>query len=138
FGDNVEDALGHVRYAVFYLVCGVLASLSHVAATYAFGGKPMVPSLGASGAISGVLGAYLLLFTHKRVMVMVGRVVSRGTASVELGLWSLFQILSALGALGGGSQLGGVAYGAHIGGFIAGLALVYPFMLGRNFPRSAV
>jgi membrane associated rhomboid family serine protease len=138
FGDNVEDALGHARYAIFYLVCGVLASLAHVAATYAFGGNPLVPSLGASGAISGVLGAYLLLFPHKKVTLLVGRAVTRVPAWIAVGLWFLFQLISALGALGGGSQLGGIAYGAHIGGFIAGLALVYPFLLGRNVQRSAV
>src|SRR5205085_3328406 len=73
FGDNVEDALGHVRYLLFYLLCGVLASLAHVASVLAFHNNPYIPSLGASGAISGVLGGYVLLFPTKRVTVILGR-----------------------------------------------------------------
>jgi membrane associated rhomboid family serine protease len=76
FGDNIEDRLGHVRYLIFYLVCGVLASLAHVFTTVAFGGNPLVPSLGASGAISGVLGGYILLYPKRRVRVILLRILT--------------------------------------------------------------
>lgn len=138
FGDNLEDRLGHARYLVFYLVTGVLASLAHVFSTLAFseGGSGMlVPSLGASGAISGVLGGYILLFPHNRVRVILLRMLTTVPAYVALGLWFLFQFVSGLGLLGGGAQEGGVAYAAHIGGFVAGLALVRFFAIGR--PASA-
>jgi membrane associated rhomboid family serine protease len=134
FGDNLEDRLGRVRYLVFYLLCGILASLAHVFSTLAFseGGSGMlVPSLGASGAISGVLGGYILLYPHNRVHVLLFRVFTTVPAYVALGLWFLFQFVSGLGILGGGAQEGGVAYAAHIGGFIAGLVLVKFFALGR-------
>lgn len=131
FGDNLEDFLGHVRYLAFYLVCGVLASLAHVFSTYAFGGNPLTPSLGASGAISGVLGGYVLLFPHRRVTVLLFRMLTDVPAWVALGIWFAFQLINGLGALGG-SQEGGVAYGAHIGGFIAGVALVKLFAAGKS------
>jgi membrane associated rhomboid family serine protease len=131
FGDNVEDDLGHGRYLVFYLLCGLLASLAHVFATVAFGGNPYVPSLGASGAISGVLGGYLVLHPQRRVRVIMLRVLTEVPAIVAIGLWFVFQLISGLGMLGGGSQVGGVAYAAHIGGFIAGLVLVKLFTIGR-------
>ena len=133
FGDNVEDYLGHVRYLLFYLVCGVLASLAHVAFTYAFRQDPLVPSLGASGAISGMLGGYILLFPHKRVMVLLLRFITAVPAWVAVGLWFVFQLVSGIGALGLGSQAGGVAYAAHVGGFVAGVALVKVFAIGRDF-----
>jgi membrane associated rhomboid family serine protease len=132
FGDNVEDYIGHVAYLIFYLSCGVLASLSHIAFTYAFNQDPMVPSLGASGAISGVLGGYMLLFPQKRVMVLLFRFITWVPAWVAVGMWFAFQIISGLGALGPGSQAGGVAYAAHVGGFVAGLVLVKLFAIGRN------
>src|SRR4051812_2584709 len=121
FGDNIEDALGHVRYLAYYLVCGVLASLAHVASTYLFHDNPLVPSLGASGAISGVLDGYLLLFPFRRVTVLLVRILTDVPAFVAIGLWFAFQVISGLGALGAGSRAGGVAYGAHVGGFLAGL-----------------
>src|SRR5688500_17263322 len=133
FGDNLEDRLGHLRYLAFYLLTGVLASLAHVFSTVAFseGGSGMlVPSLGASGAISGVLGGYILLFPHNPVRVILLRMLTTVPAYVALGLWFLFQFVSGLGLLGGGAQEGGVAYAAHIGGFIAGLALVKFFAIG--------
>lgn len=132
FGDNIENALGHLRYLAFYLVCGLLASLAHVFTTVATGGNMLVPSLGASGAISGVLGAYLLLFPGRRVRVLTGRGTAEVPAFVSLGLWFVFQLVAGLGLLGGGSQAGGVAYAAHVGGFVAGLALVKVFALGRS------
>ena len=133
FGDNIEDALGHARYLAFYLFCGVLASLSHVVATVGFGDNPMVPSLGASGAIAAVLGAYLLLYPHQRVRVIIFRILTTVPAVIAIGLWFVFQVVSGVGALGA-SQTGGVAYAAHIGGFIAGLALVKLFAAGRPAP----
>jgi membrane associated rhomboid family serine protease len=137
FGDNLEDILGHVRYLIFYLVCGVLASLAHVGATFLFKGNPLIPSLGASGAISGVLGGYVLLFPFRRVTVLLFRVLTTVPAWVALGLWFAFQLINGLGVLGGGSQVGGVAYGAHIGGFLAGLVLVYVFTFGRDIDRGS-
>jgi membrane associated rhomboid family serine protease len=130
FGDNVEDDMGHARYVAFYLVCGLLASLAHIASTYAFGGNPYIPSLGASGAISGVLGGYLVLHPHRRVVVLLFRILTDVPAYVAIGIWFVFQFVSGLFTAGG--QSGGVAYGAHIGGFVAGLALVKVFTLGRQ------
>jgi len=135
FGDNIEDRLGHIRYLVFYLVCGVLASLAHVFTTAAFATSEsslMVPSLGASGAISGVLGGYLLLYPKRRVTVILLRILTDVPAYVAIGMWFAFQLISGLGMLGGGSQQGGVAYAAHVGGFIAGLLLVKVFEIGRH------
>ena len=132
FGDNIENAIGKVRYLVFYLVCGVIASLSHVFATVAFSGNPYIPSLGASGAISGVLGGYILLYPHKRVTVIMFSILTQVPAIVAIGLWFAFQLISGLGWLGSGSAVGGVAYGAHIGGFIAGLVLIKIFAIGRS------
>lgn len=131
FGDNIEDRLGHVRYLVFYLVCGILASLAHVVMNTS-GASALIPSLGASGAISGVMGGYILLFPRKRVRVIMLRVLTEVPAFVAVGLWFAFQVVSGLGLFGGGSQEGGVAYAAHVGGFIAGLALIKIFALGRN------
>jgi membrane associated rhomboid family serine protease len=91
-----------------------------------------VPSLGASGAISGVLGGYILLFPKRRVKVIMFNMLTEVPAMVALGLWFAFQLISGLGVLGSGSQEGGVAYAAHIGGFIAGLVLVKLFVAGRN------
>jgi membrane associated rhomboid family serine protease len=135
FGDNVEDRLGHVRYLIFYLLTGVLASLAHVLSTIMFAvdqSSLLVPSLGASGAISGVLGAYLVLHPKRRVTVILFRFLTDVPAYVAVGIWFAFQLISGLGMLGGGSQQGGVAYAAHIGGFIAGVALVKIFTIGRG------
>ncbi|MDT7689168.1 MAG: hypothetical protein QOE46_1927 [Acidobacteriota bacterium] len=135
FGDNLEDRVGHARYLIFYLVCGIIASLSHVFSTVALsGGGPglLVPSLGASGAISGVLGGYILLFPRNKVRVIILRIFTTVPAYVALGLWFLFQFVSGIGILGRGAQEGGVAYAAHIGGFIAGLLLVKVFTIGRG------
>lgn len=132
FGDNLEHTLGRGRYLIFYLVCGVIASLAHVFSTVAFGGNPYIPSLGASGAISGVLGGYILLYPTRRVRVILVRILTEVPAYVAIGLWFAFQLVSGLGLLGGGSQVGGVAYAAHVGGFIAGLVLVKFFAIGRG------
>src|SRR5687768_18171373 len=134
FGDNIEDRLGHLRYIIFYLVTGVLASLAHVFTTVAFASQEasmLIPSLGASGAISGVLGGYLLLFPTRKVMVIISWFVTAVPAFIAIGLWFVFQLINGLGMLGSGSQAGGVAYAAHIGGFVAGLALITLFAIGR-------
>jgi membrane associated rhomboid family serine protease len=124
FGDNIEDRIGHLRYLFFYLLMGVLASLAHVFASLALNQNLLIPSLGASGAISGVLGGYILLFPKRRVRVLILRIFTEVPAVVAIGLWFAFQLISGMGLLGGGSQEGGVAYGAHIGGFIAGLIFI--------------
>jgi membrane associated rhomboid family serine protease len=139
FGDNIEDRLGHIRYLIFYIVCGIIAGLAHVFATAVFAGDQsalLVPSLGASGAISGVLGGYILLFPTNRVVVLLGWFAMPMPAFVAIGLWFVFQLISGLGVLGSGSQAGGVAYAAHIGGFIAGLILITPFLIGRPRPGT--
>src|ERR1044072_4304742 len=136
FGDNIEDRLGHLRYLLYYLVCGILAGLAHVFATALFAAGEtsslLVPSLGASGAISGVLGGYILLFPTNRVTVILSWFVTQVPAFIAIGLWFVFQLISGLGVLGSGSQAGGVAYAAHIGGFIAGLILIKVFEIGRR------
>ncbi|RYY66448.1 MAG: rhomboid family intramembrane serine protease [Chitinophagaceae bacterium] len=127
FGDNLENVMGHLRYLAFYLLCGVVASLAHVAATVFFGQNPYVPSLGASGAISGVLGGYLLLFPNHRIRIWFILGFWPFPAWLCVGLWFLFQLINGAGALG--SDAGsGVAYAAHIGGFVAGLLLVKLFV----------
>ncbi len=129
FGDNIENRIGHIRYLIFYLVCGIIASLSHV---FVSGSSSLVPSLGASGAISGVLGGYMLLFPSRRVRVIMGRGITEVPAFVALGIWIVFQVISQMGVLGGDQGGGGVAYAAHIGGFIAGLALIKIFDIGTQ------
>jgi membrane associated rhomboid family serine protease len=132
FGDNIENRMGHVRYLVFYLLCGIIASLAHVFTTAALGHDMMTPSLGASGAISGVMGAYLILFPKRKVNVLMLRVVTQVPALVALGLWILLQVVSGMGVLGGNGG-GGVAYMAHIGGFAAGMLLVKFFDKGQDW-----
>jgi len=135
FGDNIEDRLGHIKYLIFYLLCGIIASLAHVFTTGVFATDPdslLVPSLGASGAISGVLGGYLLLHPKRRVTVILFRFLTDVPAYVAIGIWFAFQLISGLGILGGGSEMGGVAYAAHIGGFIAGLVLIKFFDTGNR------
>ena len=132
FGDNIENKIGHFRYIIFYLVCGVLASLAHVFSTEYFGGNMLIPTLGASGAISGVLGAYLFLYPRRRVTVLIFYFLTEVPAVIAIGLWFVFQLISGIGLLGTGAQEGGVAYGAHIGGFISGLILINLFKIGRR------
>lgn len=128
FGDNLENKLGHARYLVFYLLCGIIASLAHVVMNM----NSYIPSLGASGAISGVLGGYILLYPRNRVRVLLFNIFTQVPAFVAIGLWFVFQLVSGLGWLGGGSRVDGVAYAAHVGGFIAGLVLIKIFAIGRG------
>lgn len=132
FGNNIEDSMGHGRFLVFYLLCGVAAAYAHAVTAP----DSTVPMIGASGAISGVLGAYLLLFPRARVLTWLPLgVFSRLVyipAAWLLGFWIVLQFLS--GTMSLGRSGGGVAWFAHVGGFVAGLALVYLFI--RRKPRS--
>jgi membrane associated rhomboid family serine protease len=127
FGDNLERVMSHARYLLFYLLCGIAAGLAHIA----FNSNSTMPSVGASGAISGVLGGYMLLFPRNRVRVLTRGGVTAVPAFVMLGLWILLQLVSGVGAMAQTEQTGGVAYMAHIGGFVAGLVLVKLFAAGR-------
>jgi len=131
FGDNLNKVMGQVRYFLFYIVCGLAAGLAHIA----FNSGSGVPSVGASGAISGVLGGYMVLFPRNRVRVMMRGGITAVPAYVMLGLWILIQIVS--GAMDQGGEGGGVAFMAHIGGFAAGLVLVKLFAAGRTRPSYA-
>ncbi len=130
FGDNLENRMGHTRYFIFYLLCGLLASIAHVALAGYTGKDLLIPSLGASGAISGILGGYLILFPRNSVSVLVFITVIRVPAFISLGLWIALQLFSGYGSLTAESS-GGVAYAAHIGGFFAGVIMVY-FFAGRR------
>ncbi len=116
FGDNVEAAFGHLRYLLFYFICGVGAGLMHIA----FNLNSHIPALGASGAISGVLGAYIVLEPRNRILTLIFIFLVRVPAVVVLGLWFVLQFLSGIGSLGTTAN-GGVAVWAHIGGFLLGL-----------------
>ena len=126
FGDNLERVMGHVRYALFYLVTGVAAGLAHIA----FNSSSAVPSVGASGAISGILGGYLLLFPRNRVRVLTSYGVGSVPAAYMLGIWILIQLVSSVGTMAPRAEGGGVAYLAHVGGFVVGLVLVRFFARG--------
>jgi membrane associated rhomboid family serine protease len=123
FGDNLERVMGAAKYAAFYLVCGLAAGLAHIL----FAAGSTVPTVGASGAISGVLGGYLLMFPQNRVKVLTRGGVASVPALVVLGMWIVIQLVSQLGSIAQTSEGGGVAYMAHIGGFVAGMALVKLF-----------
>jgi membrane associated rhomboid family serine protease len=126
FGDNVEDRLGHLKFIIFYLVCGLAATFAQLA--FSIGSN--VPNLGASGAIAGVLGAYILMFPQGKVRVLQGQQVIQVSALIVIGLWIVLQLFSGIGSIANTVQTGGVAYMAHIGGFIAGFVLT--FLLGGN------
>lgn len=125
FGDNLENLLGHIRYAAFYIVCGLAAALAQIF----MDGDSVIPMLGASGAISGVLGGYILLFPQRQIRAIIFNFLTTVPAFIALGIWIGYQLL--LGFLTPAGT-GGVAYAAHIGGFIAGLALVKFFAIGRR------
>ncbi|HQZ96717.1 MAG TPA: rhomboid family intramembrane serine protease [Pyrinomonadaceae bacterium] len=124
FGDNLENLLGHIRYAVFYIVVGVAAAMAQIL----MNSDSIIPMLGASGAISGVLGGYLLMFPNRQVKALIFNFLTTVPAYVALGIWIVYQIV--LGYLSPSSG-GGVAYAAHIGGFVAGFALIKVFAIGR-------
>ncbi len=128
FGDNVEDAMGRGRYLLFYLLCGVAASLAHIA----LNANSQIPSLGASGAISGVLAAYLIMFPGRNVRVLLLRGITLMPAWIVIGFWIVLQFVNGIGQLAQTEETGGVAYAAHVGGFVAGFVLVWVF---RRRPR---
>ena len=126
FGDNVEDRYGHVKFLIFYLLCGIAATLAQLA--FSIGSN--IPNLGASGAIAGVLGAYILMFPKGRVNVLMGRGVIPMPALVVIGFWIVLQLFSGIGSIANTTETGGVAYMAHISGFVAGIVLT--FLFGRK------
>jgi membrane associated rhomboid family serine protease len=134
FGDNVEDRFGHIQFTIFYLLCGLAATFAQLA--FSLGSN--VPNLGASGAIAGVLGAYMLMFPRQQVKVLVGRIVTPVSALIVIGLWIVLQFFSGIGSIANTADTGGVAYMAHIGGFIAGFVLTYLFRGNsmRRLPTS--
>jgi membrane associated rhomboid family serine protease len=133
FGDNVEDRFGHGKFAIFYLLCGLAATFAQLA----FSTASRVPNLGASGAIAGVLGAYILLFPQGRIRVLQGGRVVQMPALMVLGFWIVLQLFSGVGSVANAGDTGGVAYMAHIGGFIAGCVLTPVFRGGRGVRTMA-
>jgi len=136
FGDNVEDRLGHLRYLLFYLLAGLGAALVHAY----LHPESTVPTVGASGAISGVLGGYLLLFPHARVLTLVPIVfifvqIVEVPAVIYLGFWFLMQLVAGTLAVALADGAGGVAWWAHVGGFAVGLILVPLLLRRRSYPR---
>ena len=123
FGDNVEDSFGHAKFLIFYLLCGIAATLAQLV----FTATSSVPNLGASGAIAGVLGAYIVMFPRGQVRVMMGRGIIPMPALVVIGFWIVLQFVSGIGSISQSAETGGVAYMAHIGGFIAGIVLTFVF-----------
>jgi membrane associated rhomboid family serine protease len=127
FGDNVEDRFGHIKFIIFYLVCGLAATFAQLA--FSIGSN--IPNLGASGAFAGVLGAYILMFPQGRVSVMQGQQVVQMPALIVIGLWIVLQFFSGIGSISTLAETGGVAYMAHIGGFVAGFVLAL-FLRGSS------
>ncbi len=131
FGDNVEHRIGHGLFAVFYVVGGIIASLTQILVDT----ESVIPTLGASGAIAGVLGAYLVMFPGNRVLVIIIRFAVWVPALVAIGLWAVLQFINGFGALGLEETGGGVAYMAHIGGFVAGVVAGLAFRVIFSEPR---
>jgi len=129
FGDNLEDRFGHIKFLIFYLLCGIAA----MAAQFVFSSGSDVPNLGASGAIAGVLAGYILLFPQGKVRVLQGQQVVQVPALIVIGLWIVLQFFLGIGSIANTAATGGVAYMAHIGGFAAGLILT--FLFGRVMAR---
>ena len=137
FGDNIEDRLGHFRYLIFYVLCGIAATFAHAF----FNPSSRMPAIGASGAIAGVLGAYLLLFPRAQVTTVIPIfffiTVREIPAVIVLGLWFVLQLFTGVASLGvAEARAGGVAYFAHIGGFVAGMALIA--LMGGMRRRRAI
>lgn len=132
FGDNVEDRLGHGRFVAFYALCGIVAAMAQVLA------RPdsMVPTIGASGAIAGVMGAYLVMFPHSRVLTLIPLFVFVELIEIPavffLGFWFLMQLFSGVGSVGRAADAGGIAFWAHVAGFLAGLGGVFVFRPKRR------
>jgi len=128
FGDNVEDRFGHIKFIIFYLFCGLAATFAQLA----FNTGSNIPNLGASGAIAGVLAAYLVLFPQGKVKVLQGQRVIQVPALIVIGLWIVLQLFSGIGSIASTAETGGVAYMAHIGGFVAGFVLTFLFRGSRG------
>ena len=127
FGDNVEDRFGHLKFLIFYLICGLVATFAQLL----FNIGSDVPNLGASGAIAGVLGAYIILFPQGRIRVLFGTQIVQMSALIVIGLWIVLQFFSGIGSITS-ADTGGVAYMAHIGGFAAGILLTFLFRGNRS------
>jgi membrane associated rhomboid family serine protease len=127
FGDNIEDRFGHLKFILFYLLCGLAAAF----AQFFLNPDSGIPILGASGAIAGVLGAYFVFFPTRRVMVLLPFGIIHMSALIVIGFWIVLQAFNGLGSLSSAGT-GGVAYMAHVGGFVAGLFLVLLFRRGRS------
>ena len=123
FGDNVEDRFGPIKFTIFYLLCGLAATFAQL--VFSLGSN--VPNLGASGAIAGVLGAYILLFPQGKIRVLQGQQVIQVPALIVIGLWIVLQLFSGIGSVANMAQTGGVAFMAHVGGFLAGFVLTFLF-----------
>jgi membrane associated rhomboid family serine protease len=124
FGDNVEDRFGHSKYLIFYVLCGLAATFAQLA----FSTGSDIPNLGASGAIAGVLGSYLVMFPQERVKVLLGNTVTSVSALIVIGGWILLQFFSGVASIASAAtDTGGVAFMAHIGGFVAGVVLTFLF-----------
>ena len=130
FGDNVEARMGHMRYLVFYLICGLAAALFQIITNV----SSVIPMIGASGAISGVLGAYITFYPKSKILTLVPIFffiqLIHIPAAIFIFIWFIIQFLSGVGSLGASQEIGGVAFWAHIGGFIAGLILARYFQKG--------
>lgn len=134
FGDNVEDRFGHAKFLVFYLLAGIAGTL----AQFVLAPHSTVPNVGASGAIAGVLGAYILMFPQSRVNVMMGRQIVAMPAFIVLGMWIVLQLISGVGTIAytdESANVGGVAYMAHIGGFAAGFLMAF-LLRGATEPNT--
>jgi membrane associated rhomboid family serine protease len=130
FGDNLEDRIGHIRYAIFYIICGLSAAIGQIVLNT----ESIIPMLGASGAISGVLGGYIVLFPHRRVRAILFNFLTEVPAYVAVGIWIAYQLILGFFTDPG---TGGVAYAAHIGGFIAGVILIKAFAIGKGPSKTA-
>jgi membrane associated rhomboid family serine protease len=132
FSNNVEDRMGPVRFVLFYLLCGVLAGVVHIVSNPA----STVPVLGASGAIAGVMGAYVVLYPRSRVLTLIPvfflPLFIEVPAIFYLGVWFYIQFFSGVAALSGGGQAAGIAWWAHVGGFVAGVVFFWPFLRRRR------
>jgi membrane associated rhomboid family serine protease len=127
FGDNVEDRFGHLKFLIFYLICGLVATFAQLI----FNTTSDVPNLGASGAIAGVLGAYIILFPQGKIRVLFGTQVVQMSALIVIGIWIVLQFFSGIGSITS-ADTGGVAYMAHIGGFASGILLTFLFRGNRS------
>jgi membrane associated rhomboid family serine protease len=130
FGNNVEDRFGHAKFIIFYLLCGLGATFAQL--MFSLGSN--VPNLGASGAIAGVLGSYILMFPQGKVRVLQGQQVIQVPALIVIGFWIVLQLFSSIGSIANTADTGGVAYMAHVGGFVTGFVLTFLFR-GNSSPR---